>query len=89
VHVQALLHKGMTELLRTASDTSLLEPWPRVHAFNVLRLAFNDKNLAVDSSAFFAAGIVMSCLSRKASKCMTALLDVLPECFFLSQACCP
>lgn len=46
----------MTELLRIANDTSLPEPWPRVHAFNVLRLAFNDKNLATDSSGFFAEG---------------------------------
>lgn len=46
----------MSELLRTANDTSLSEPWPRVHACNVLRLAFNDKNLSTDSSGFFAEG---------------------------------
>jgi hypothetical protein len=54
--LQTLLHTGMSELLRTATDASLPEPWPRVHAFNVLRLAFNDKNLATDSSGFFAEG---------------------------------
>ena len=47
---------GMSELLRTANDTSVSEPWPRVHAFNVLRLAFKDKNLSTDSSGFFAEG---------------------------------
>lgn len=54
--LQTLLHRGMSELLRTATASSFEEPWPRVHAFNVLRLAFNDKNLAVDSSGFFAEG---------------------------------
>lgn len=54
--MQTLLHMGMSELLQTANDTSLSEPWPRVHAFNVLRLAFNDKNLSTDSSGFFAEG---------------------------------
>jgi hypothetical protein len=33
------------------------EPWAAVHAFNCLRHTFNDSNLAVDTSGFFAEGI--------------------------------
>ena len=32
------------------------DPWPRVHAFNCLRMAFQHSSLAVDSSAFVAPG---------------------------------
>ena len=46
----------MRELLRVAADESQEEPWARVHAINVLRLTFNDKNLANDVSGFFAEG---------------------------------
>ncbi|BDA45482.1 probable thyroid adenoma-associated protein homolog [Coccomyxa sp. Obi] len=65
---KTLLHTGMSELLRTANDTSLSEPWPRVHAFNVLRLAFNDKNLSTDSSGFFAEGIAAAIGGMSASE---------------------
>ena len=33
------------------------EPWARVHAFNCLRHIFNDSNLTVDTSGYFAEGI--------------------------------
>ena len=54
--MQALLQEGMQELLKTASDTTALEPWPCVHALNALCQAFNDKHLALDISGFCAEG---------------------------------
>lgn len=33
---------------------------PTVHAFNVLRAAFNDANLATDTSGFFAEALILS-----------------------------
>lgn len=65
--MQELLQKGMSEVLETASGTEYSEPWPRVHAFNVLRLAFNDKTLAVDSSAFFATGEIRLIMAHYSS----------------------
>ena len=54
--MQALLHEGMKELLKTAGDTTAAEPWPCVHALNVLCQAFNDRHLALDISGFCAEG---------------------------------
>ena len=54
--MQALLQEGMRELLRTAGNTSAAEPWPCVHALNVLCQAFNDRHLALDISGFCAEG---------------------------------
>ena len=57
--------RGMTELLRLAggigvgeagSEGPAAEPWPRVHALNTLRVAFNDASLACDTSAYYARG---------------------------------
>ena len=69
--LQALLTTGMSELLATAADGSICESWPRVHAFNCLHLAFNDKILGIDTSGFFAQGFLpesmcfqYSCFSR-------------------------
>ena len=53
---QALLQEGMQELLKTAADTRAPEPWPCVHALNVLCQAFNDRHLALDISGFCAQG---------------------------------
>ena len=55
--MQALLQEGMQELLRTAADTRAPEPWPCVHALNVLCQAFNDRHLALDISGFCAQGM--------------------------------
>ncbi len=54
--MQALLQEGMRELLKTAGNTSAAEPWPCVHALNVLCQAFNDRHLALDISGFCAEG---------------------------------
>lgn len=54
--MQALLQEGMQELLKTAADTRAPEPWPCVHALNVLCQAFNDRHLALDISGFCAQG---------------------------------
>ena len=54
--LQALLQEGMKELLVTAGDTTAAEPWPCVHALNVLCQAFNDRHLALDISGFCAEG---------------------------------
>ena len=54
--LQALLQAGMSELLATAADGTIPESWPRVHAFNCLRLAFNDRNLSSDTSGYFSQG---------------------------------
>lgn len=49
----------MAALLATAAGEGLSEPWPRVHAFNALRLAFSESSLAVLSSGYFARGAGM------------------------------
>lgn len=54
--MQALLQEGMQELLKTADDTRASEPWPCVHALNVLCQAFNDRHLALDISGICAQG---------------------------------
>lgn len=52
---QPLLSAGMAGLLRTAQDEGA-ESWTRAHAFNCLCLAFNDRNLGVETSGYFAQG---------------------------------
>lgn len=59
----------MSELLATAADAAIPESWPRVHAFNCLRLAFNDRNLSVDTSGFFSQG-ALTLQSYLAVACM-------------------
>ena len=56
--LQALLPPGMAELLRLAAEggTEGAGPWPRVHAFNTLRLAFIERILAVSATPFVADG---------------------------------
>ena len=44
-------------LLPAAKARLEADPWPLVHAFNILRHTFNDSNLAVDTSGYFAMGI--------------------------------
>ncbi len=51
-----LLTAGLRRLLDTAGDAAKPEPWPRVHALNMLRLAFSERDLAVDGSAYLAEG---------------------------------
>lgn len=55
-HLQLLMRRGMDEVLGLAGAEELPEPWPRVHALNVLRVTFNDASLACDSSAYYARG---------------------------------
>lgn len=63
----ALLLTAMGALLdiaagdHPAADAARLGPWPRVHAFNVLLKTFNDADLAMDTSAFFAKVCGMWC----------------------------
>ena len=56
--LQALLPPGMVELLRLAAEGGAegAGPWPRVHAFNTLRLAFIERILAVSATPFVADG---------------------------------
>ncbi len=54
--LQNLMARGMEELLRLAGSEGLSEPWPRVHALNVLRAVYNDAGLATDSSPYYARG---------------------------------
>jgi hypothetical protein len=47
---QVLLPQGLTRLLQIAAGEGVEDCWPRVHAFNVLRMVLNDSSLAVDTS---------------------------------------
>ena len=62
---QVLLTSGLRRLLAMAGREAgadgdavagAAEPWPRVHALNMLRLAFSERELALDGSAFLADG---------------------------------
>jgi hypothetical protein len=55
---KSLLPQCLGDVLRLAGAAALPEPWPRVHAFNMLRLAFNESSLAIDTSGYFAGGWV-------------------------------
>lgn len=61
--LQALLPPGMAELLRLAAEGGAegAGPWPRVHAFNTLRLAFIERILAVSATPFVADGACHFC----------------------------
>jgi thyroid adenoma-associated protein len=52
-----LLPTAIKELLKAANGSCIEEPWPRVHAFNCLRMIFQSATLSVDSSAWFAQGM--------------------------------
>ena len=65
----------MGSLLRVASGVETAEAFNRVHAFNVLRLVFLDKDLAVDTSAFFADGAHLSHLGSFSSHFLGATMD--------------
>lgn len=54
--LEELLGVGLAALLAAAAGDGLSEPWPRVHALNVLRLAFSESSLAVLASGYFARG---------------------------------
>lgn len=61
------MKRGMEELLRIAAGTAApgqapLEPWPRVHALNALRVAYQDASLASETSGYYARG--SSCLNN-------------------------
>jgi Putative death-receptor fusion protein (DUF2428) len=61
--LQVLLAGGLRRLLDMAGSAAGCldpdtppEPWPRVHALNMLRMAFSERGLALDGSAFLAEG---------------------------------
>ena len=54
--MQELLTTGMAALLSMATGLAAAEPWPQVHAFNALRLAFSESSLAIAASVYFAKG---------------------------------
>jgi hypothetical protein len=54
--LQVLLCSGLRRLLDMANAAGCPEPWPRVHALNMLRMAFSERGLALDGSAFLAEG---------------------------------
>ena len=62
VRLQVLLAGGLRRLLDMAGSAGVPnsepppEPWPRVHALNMLRMAFSERGLALDGSAFLAEG---------------------------------
>ena len=59
---KTLLPSGMRRLMVLArGEEAPLGPWPRVHALNVLRMAFEIRQLLNDASAFFAEGIQVLC----------------------------
>lgn len=55
---KVLLPQGLGTALQLATAAELpgASYWPRVHAFNLLRLAFNESQLALDTSGYFAGG---------------------------------
>ncbi len=53
---QGLLAHGFSELLAMAGGEGTAEPWPRIHAFNALRVAFGDSCLTNVASAYFSRG---------------------------------
>ena len=57
VHGQVLLKSALQRLLAMAADSAAPEPWPRVHALNMLRLAFSERGLAAEGAAFAAEGV--------------------------------
>lgn len=61
------MNRGMEELLRLAGCEALPEPWPRVHALNVLRVTFQDAALSTDSSAYYARGRCCALLAALSS----------------------
>jgi len=54
--VGALVTRGLRELLSAAGEETDLEPWPRVHAFNTLRILYLDTKLTRGTSAFYSQG---------------------------------
>lgn len=62
---KALLPRGAEALLVIADGTALgaappEDPCPRVHAFNCLRMIFNDTDLSVDTQSYCAEGLRVS-----------------------------
>jgi Putative death-receptor fusion protein (DUF2428) len=55
-----LTARGFQELFATASAESLPECWPRVHAFNALRMAFSDTEILIEAGAFHSQGLQAS-----------------------------
>jgi hypothetical protein len=52
--------RGFQELFATASAENLPECWPRVHAFNVLRMVFSDTEILMEAGAFHSQGLQVS-----------------------------
>jgi Putative death-receptor fusion protein (DUF2428) len=66
---KSLLPLTMEKLLAIASSKAATEQhWPRVHAFNCLRTAFESAALAADTSAYFANGIEAAVSGMMASE---------------------
>jgi hypothetical protein len=55
-----LATRGFEELFATASAENLPECWPRVHAFNALRMAFSDTEILLEAGAFHSQGLQIS-----------------------------
>jgi len=55
-----LAARGFEELFATASAEDLPECWPRVHAFNALRMAFSDTEILIEAGAFHSQGLQVS-----------------------------
>ncbi len=53
---KVLLPQALDTALQLATSAELpgAEYWPRVHAFNLLRLAFTESQLSLDTSGYFA-----------------------------------
>jgi len=55
-----LAARGFEELFATASAENLPECWPRVHAFNALRMAFSDTEILIEAGPFHSQGLQVS-----------------------------
>ena len=66
--VQSLLADGFPALLATAAGQEVTEPWPRVHAFNVLRVAFGESSLTNAAIAYFSRGVCQPLPARSSQQ---------------------
>lgn len=55
-----LAARGFEELFAAASAEDLSQCWPRVHAFNALRMAFSDTEILIEAGAFHSKGLQVS-----------------------------
>ncbi|KAK9806642.1 hypothetical protein WJX73_003561, partial [Symbiochloris irregularis] len=57
---KVLLARGMSAILHISSGAVSSEVWPRVHAFNILRLIFQEAKLAVSTTGYCAEGMQLT-----------------------------